>query len=326
MSQNKVMILLEKHEQIAPEAIKMLEKKDYDLFFPSDIDNVLDDPSTKDCDAILVRGATVDESFFDRMPNLKIVARCGVGTDNIAITKASNRNIYVCNVPSGNCVSVAEHVLGLMISLSRHTIKTNKALKEGNYEARSVYEGVELSGKTIGIIGLGQIGQLIAKKCIYGLNMNVLAYDPYVHQSYEQVTIVDSVDSIFDKADYITLHLPYKPALHHFVDERLLKKMKKNAYIINCARGGLIDDTALAKAVKSGDIAGAGVDVFEQEPPSKDYVLLGIENIIVTPHTAASTKESLSRMSVGSARNIIQFLNGKEPENAVNKHLISYYM
>lgn len=320
MEYKKVVILLEGHEEIADEGLDLLVNNNYKLYFPKDVEELLTNSEYLSSQAMLVRGAVIDRTIIENMPKLKIIARCGVGTDNIDIQVASEEKIFVSNVPDANFISVAEHVIGMLISLSHQIVNGDRAIRQGQFDARHRYMGSELTGKTIGIIGFGRIGQLVAKKCIQGLDMNVIAYDPYIKElDLVGVQLVDNPDEIFEKSDFITLHLPYIPSLQHFINKSVLKKMKKSAYIINCARGGLIDEKALAEAINTGEIAGAGIDVFQNEPPETDHVLWGVGNLIATPHMGASTNESLTRMAVGAAEEIIRVLENDEPRNILNK-------
>jgi len=319
MKKNKIIILLEGHEGLVNEGIKLLEEKNYELYFPENINEILIHEELKASEAILVRGARIDRELIENMPKLRIIARSGVGTDNIDIEAATEQKITVCNVPDSNFTSVAEHVLGMMISLSHQLVNGNNAIRKGLFDARHQYIGTELSGKTLGIIGFGRIGELVAKKCVYGLDMKVLAYDPHVNEvELENVSLVKSTNEVLEEADFVTLHLPYVPSLHHFIDAAAFKRMKKTAYIINCARGGLIDEIALAKAIERGEIAGAGLDVFQNEPPETEHILWETENIIATPHMGASTYESLTRMTTGAVDEIIRMLENKKPLNALN--------
>lgn len=320
MKTRKVMILTEGHEEIASEALELLKKENYELVIPNNGNAMEEEKELQECEAILVRGATINKEMIDSFPNLKIIARSGVGTDNIDIHAASEKGAAVTNVPDANFTSVAEHVIGLVIALSRQIVKSDKALRQGHFNARHTYMGSELHGKTIGIVGIGRIGQLVAKKCMYGLDMKVITFDPYANRSEidENIQFVDSVEDIYSKSDFISLHLPYIPKLHHFINEESFKKMKSSTYFINCARGRLVDEAALVKAIQNGEIAGAGIDVFEDEPPKEDNALWPLENVIVTPHMGASTKESLTLMSIGAAKEIVNVLSGKEPKNAMN--------
>lgn len=226
MSKKKIVILLEEHENIAKQGISLLKEKEYDLLFLEKNKNeLLLTPEVLSSEAILVRGAIIESQLIENMLNLKVIARAGVGTDNIDIKHATKKGIYVCNTPNANFLSVAEHVIGLMISLSHQIVIGNELMKEGDFNARHSHIGSELKGKTIGIIGLGKIGKSVAQKCSYGFDMNVLAYDPYVKEKQDKkIKIVDSMDIMYKKADFISLHLPYTPNLHHFIDKSKLKK------------------------------------------------------------------------------------------------------
>lgn len=324
MKDDKVVILLEEHEEIAIDSIELLKNQEYELCYPKNCKEILSDPKIKKASAILVRGMEVDSATIESMPDLKVIARCGVGTDNIDIEAATKHDVFVCNVPDANFVSVSEHVLGMMMALSHQIVNGDKAIRQGNFQARHQYVGVEMSEKTLGIIGFGRIGRMVAEKCIGSFQMNVIAYDPYVKSTeMRNVELVDSPSSIYKKADYITLHLPYTQELHHFIGENELKEMKNKAFLINCARGGLIDEVALANAVRNGEIAGAGIDVFEKEPPSKNSELWSEDNVIVTPHMGASTKEALIRMAVGAANEITRVLKGESPLNSLNSEMLN---
>lgn len=319
MKKQKVVILMEQHEDITEESKEALKANNNTLIEVKSVEELLQNETYLSSDALLVRGALIDKTVINKMPYLKVIARAGVGTDNIDIEAASSNEVYVCNVPDANFTSVAEHVIGFLLNLSHQILHGNREIKKGNFDARHLYVGSELSGKTIGVIGFGRIGQLVAQKCMYGFEMNVLAYDPYVTETnLTGVKLVKSLDEIYNNADFITLHLPYIPELHHFIDEAALNQMKESAYIINCARGGLIDEEALVEAINNKKIAGAGVDVFQIEPVGADHVLWNANNLIATPHMGASTHEALARMSMGAAQAIIEALDSKQPRTALN--------
>jgi len=314
------MVLIEGHEEIAVEGLALLKKEDYKIVKVNKNEMNIEDKDLQEYDAILVRGAIVNKDIINNMPKLKIIARCGVGTDNIDIKTASKNDVIVTNVPDANFTSVAEHVVGLITALSHQIVKADKELRKGYFNARHKYMGAELKGKTIGIIGIGKIGQLVAEKCIYGLKMNVLTFDPYADKKKidKRVKFVNSIDNIYSESDFISLHLPYTSDLHHFIDKESFQKMKNSVYLINCARGQLVDETALVDAIEQEKIAGAGIDVFEEEPIKKDNPILSLNNVIVTPHMGASTKESLTLMAVGAAKEIISVLNEKKPIHNIN--------
>lgn len=316
----KIIILTEGHEEIASEGLDILKKEKYKITFVDDQKIIIKNKNLQEYDAILVRGATIDKNTINSMPKLQIIARCGVGTDNIDIKSASENNIFVTNVPNANFTSVAEHVVGLIVALSHQIVNAHEALKKGDFNARHKYIGSELEGKTVGIIGIGRVGQLVAEKCMYGLKMNVLTFDPYADKSQidNNIKFVENINDIYSKADFISLHLPYTSKLHHFINKESFHKMKKSAYLINCARGKLVDEIALTNAIKQNKIAGAGIDVFEEEPIKKDNPLLFLNNIIVTPHMGASTKESLTLMAIGASKEITTVLQGEKPKHNVN--------
>lgn len=319
MKQNSVVVLMEGHEEIADEGITFLQENGHTLYFANSVSSLSSDERLKSSTALLVRGAIIDKNIIAMMPHLKVIARAGVGTDNIDIAAATEKGIIVCNVPDANFNAVTEHVLGLMLSLAHQIPNGDKELRQGRFDARHRYVGTEVSGKTIGIIGFGRIGQLLARKCSVGLDMNVLVYDPYVDaRETEGIEWVQSLDDILTRADFVSLHLPYIPTLHHFISEAELSQMKETAYLINCARGGLVDEKALARAIEQGEIAGAAIDVFEQEPPEPNHILFGLKAVVVTPHMGASTKEALIKMGVTSAKEIHRVLSNERPKHALN--------
>lgn len=319
MKRFKVLVV----QPIAKEGIQMLEKADIDVIYPENYEHDTLIAAVADCDGMIVRTKEVSRKLIESTSKLKVIARSGVGYDNIDIQAAAKKGIYVCNVPQANSNSVAEQVVGMMLSLAHQIVKADKALRKNRFNVRELYIGTELKGKTIGLIGFGSIGQLTAKKCAQGLDMNVMAYDPYFknRNSFDYIQFEDSIDKLLKESDFVSIHLPYTYALHHFIGENEFAKMKSTSFLINCARGGLVDEASLYKAIKNGEIAGAGLDVFEQEPPQENHYLWELENVIVTPHMAAHTNESLGAMASGAAEAVIAVLNGKEPRSCVNKYL-----
>lgn len=274
----------------------------------------------KEYDAVLLRTDVMDEETIRNAKNLKIIARHGVGFDNIDIEAASDNGVYVTYTPSANINSVAEHVTGLLLAVSRQIVKVDKAVRQGNFGVRDTSTGTELKGKTLGIIGLGNIGKLVARKCAIGFDMNVIAYDPYAKPPEEEyISKTENIDDLLQQADFVSLHLPYNRALHHFINEEKLNLMKPEAFLINAARGGLVDETALYKMLAEKKIAGAALDVFEQEPVSADHPLLELDNLVVTPHIAALTQEAMITMSLACAKEIVRVKNNEEPLMWINK-------
>ncbi len=254
-------------------------------------------------DILIIRSNTwITKDILKHAKNLKIIGRAGIGIDNIDITEAKKRNIYVTNAPSGNTVSVAEHTIGLLISLARHIPQANSQLKRGLWQ-RNELVGVELAGKTLGIIGLGKAGKAVAQRAT-AFQMNIIGYDPYVVQT--NIKLLD-IHDVFSKSDFITLHLPLVKETEHMIDMELLSLMKPSAMIINTSRGAIINEQALYKMLKEKKIAGASLDVFEKEPPMNNP-LLSLENVIVTPHLGASTIEAQKKSSLEIAKSIVGIL------------------
>ena len=272
----------------------------------------------KDADACIVRSGTrLTKEAIQAATRLKVIGRAGVGLDNVDVEEASKRGIIVMNTPGGNTISAAEHTLSLLMAIARNIPQADQSLRKGEWE-RNKFIGVELYKKTLGILGLGRIGTEVAKRA-QSFEMRVIAYDPYLrpekisHLNIEQV----SLDDLFKQSDFLTLHMPLTPDTRNIIDERRLKMMKKGVRIVNCARGGLIDEKALAIAIKSGHVAGAGIDVFEEEPP-KNSPLIGLPSVVATPHLGASTQEAQVAVSVDVVQSVLDFLMGRGIRNAVN--------
>ena len=268
--------------------------------------------------AILVRSATqVDAEAIAAAPHLKVVARAGVGLDNVDIKAATEAGVMVVNAPTSNIISAAELTIGHILSLARHIPAAHASLAAGEWK-RSKYTGVELYEKTIGIIGLGRIGALITAR-VQAFGMNVVAYDPYVTAARAQqlgVTLL-SLDDLLAQSDFVTIHMPKTPETTGMIGAEQLRMMKPTAFVINVARGGLIDEAALTEALAAGTIAGAGLDVFVSEPPS-GIDLTGLPNIVVTPHLGASTDEAQEKAGVSVARSVRLALEGELVPDAVN--------
>ncbi|NUU07583.1 phosphoglycerate dehydrogenase [Leifsonia sp. C5G2] len=271
-----------------------------------------------DADAILVRSATkVDAEVIAAAPVLKVIARAGVGLDNVDIKAATNAGVMVVNAPTSNIISAAELTVGHILSLARHIPAAHNALAQGQWK-RSKYTGVELYEKTVGIIGLGRIGALITAR-LQSFGTNVIAYDPYVTSARAQQLGVQLVtlDELLAQADFVTIHMPKTPETTGMISDDQLALMKDTAFIVNVARGGLIDEDALYRALTTGTIAGAGLDVFVSEPP-QDSPLLALENVVVTPHLGASTDEAQEKAGVSVARSVRLALSGELVPDAVN--------
>jgi D-3-phosphoglycerate dehydrogenase len=269
-------------------------------------------------DAILVRSATkVDAEAIAAAPRLKVVARAGVGLDNVDIKAATAAGVMVVNAPTSNIISAAELTVGHILSLARHIPAAHAALADGKWK-RSAYTGVELYEKTVGIIGLGRIGALITAR-MQAFGTNVVAFDPYITSARAQqlgVTLL-TLDELLAQSDFITIHMPKTPETTGMISDSQLALMKPTAFIVNVARGGLIDEDALYRALVAGEIAGAGLDVFVSEPPTGSP-LLALPNVIVTPHLGASTDEAQEKAGVSVAKSVRLALSGELVPDAVN--------
>lgn len=271
-----------------------------------------------DANAILVRSATkVDEEAIAAAPKLKVIARAGVGLDNVDIKSATTAGVMVVNAPTSNIISAAELTVGHILSLARHIPAAHAALAQGEWK-RSAYTGVELYEKTVGIIGLGRIGALIAAR-LQAFGVEVIAYDPYITAARAQQLGVQTVslDELLEQSDFITIHMPKTPETTGMIGTEQLAKMKPTAYVVNVARGGLIDEQALHDALVARTIAGAGLDVFVSEPP-KESPLLALPNVVVTPHLGASTDEAQEKAGISVARSVRLALAGELVPDAVN--------
>ncbi len=273
-----------------------------------------------DFEAIVVRSQTkVTAAVLDAAKKLKVVGRAGVGVDNVDVDAATRHGVIVMNTPGGNTISTAEHAFSLLVSIARNIPQAHATVKAGRWD-RKKFEGVELYDKTLGILGMGRIGSEIARRAI-AFGMRVLAYDPYLSPAKArtlQVELIETLDELVPKADFLTLHMPLTAETKHMLDSRRLGLCKKGVRIVNCARGGLVDEAALAEALKSGQVAAAALDVFEVEPPPADFPLREMENIVFTPHLGASTAEAQENVGIEIAAAIRAALLEGEIRNAVN--------
>jgi D-3-phosphoglycerate dehydrogenase / 2-oxoglutarate reductase len=269
-------------------------------------------------DALLVRSATqVDAEVFDAAKQLKIVGRAGVGLDNVEVPAATAHGVMVVNAPTSNIVSAAEHALALLLATARHIPQADASLRDGRWE-RSKLSGVEIQGKTVGVIGLGKIGQLFAAR-IAAFGTHVIAYDPYLPQSRATQLGIELVelDELLARADMMTIHLPKTPETQGLIGKEALAKTKPGVIVVNAARGGLVDEEALAEAVRSGHVAGAGIDVFVTEPTTASP-LFELPQVTVTPHLGASTAEAQDRAGTDVAHSVLAGLRGDFVPDAVN--------
>jgi D-3-phosphoglycerate dehydrogenase len=274
----------------------------------------------KGVDALVIRSATkVTRKAIESADKLRVVGRAGVGVDNVDVSAATERGIVVMNTPGGNTISTAEHAFSLLLSLARNIPQAHASVQAGKWE-RKKFQGVEVFQKTLGIVGMGRIGTEVARRA-QAFGMNVLVFDPYLSAAKAkslQVQLHEKLDDMLPLCDFITLHLPMGGDTRHIIDEKALARCKESARIVNCARGGLVDEAALLKAIESGHILGAALDVYEQEPPPSGYPLLKNERIVATPHLGASTEEAQENVGIEIAETIREFLCTGTIRNAVN--------
>lgn len=271
-----------------------------------------------DADALVVRSAVkVTRALLGGAAKLRVIGRAGVGVDNVDVDAASERGIVVMNTPGGSAASVAELTLGLMLALARQIPRADATTRAGQWEKKSL-EGTELAGKTLGLIGFGRIGQEVARRAA-AFGMTVMAFDPLANADAARALHVDLValDLLLGAADYLSLHVSLTPASQNLLDDAAFSKMKKGVRIINCARGEVIVEAALARALESGQVGGAALDVFRKEPPGQ-LALFSLPHVIATPHIGASTSEGQERVGQAIAVQIRRYLTDGTVENAVN--------
>jgi D-3-phosphoglycerate dehydrogenase len=306
-------------DKISERGIALLRETGWEIVLPTAA--VLLDEITN-ADGLVVRSATkVSRELLDRAEKLRVVGRAGVGVDNVDMDAATHRGVLVMNTPGGNAVSVAEHTFALLLGLARGVPQSNAAIHAGRWEKSS--SGMELRGKTLGLVGLGRVGSEVARRA-RALEMNVLAFDPYVTPAAARELEVALIpfEDLLKRSDVISLHTALSPATEKMIDAAALAQMKKGARLINCARGELIDEAALAEALRSGHLAGAAVDTFAQEPP-KNSPLIGLPNLIATPHIAGSTAEAQEEVGTLIAQQVRDYLAEGLIRNAVNMPALS---
>ena len=304
-------------EKISPAALKIFrDEPDFDVVTPEQMGDLT--TAVRDADALVVRSATdVNAKLIDAAQRLRVIGRAGVGVDNVDTDAATRKGIVVMNTPGANAIAVAEHTLGLMLSLARFIPRADQTTRAGKWEKKSL-QGTELRGKTLGIVGLGRVGVEVARRG-KAFGMKVMAYDPFVSQQLARDLEIEltGLDLLYAASDYISLHVGLTPQTERMINAAALAKMKKGVRLVNCARGELIDDDALFKALDSGQVAGAALDVFTQEPP-KDSPLLAAPNVIATPHIAGSTNEAQELVGVQIALQVKEYLKRSVIQNAVN--------
>jgi len=316
----KVLIVQPIHES----GIRLL-KKEVEVILARDPSVETVCKEIKGIHAVIVRTAPFSREIIECADKLEVIGRHGVGVDNIDIKAASERGIPVVNTPNANMVSVAEHTIGFILALAKRLVISDKATRQGNFAIREEFAASDLEGKTLGIVGAGRVGSTLAKKCKAAFNMKVLAYDPYLSSEKAkemEVSLCDSLPELLKESDFVSIHVPLTRDTEGLMGEKELKLMKSTAFLINVGRGRIVDEKALAKALKEKWVAGAASDVFSQEPPDPDNPLLKVENIILSPHMAALTKECAIRMAYGVAEGVLDALRGNKAKYVADLDLL----
>ncbi len=307
-------------DKLSETAVQIFRDRGIDVDFMPDLGK--DKDGLRDIigkyDGLAIRSATkATPKLLEAADNLKVIARAGIGVDNVDIPAASKKGVIVMNTPFGNSITTAEHAIALMFAVARQLPEANASTQAGKWE-KSKFMGTEITNKTLGLIGAGNIGSIVANRAL-GLKMKVIAYDPFLSEERAAKIGVTKVelDELLAKADFITLHVPLTDKTRGILNAEAIAKMKKGVRIINCARGGLVDEAALAEALKSGQVAGAGFDVYEVEP-AKDSPLFGLPNVVCTPHLGASTTEAQENVAVQVAEQMSDYLLTGAITNSLN--------
>lgn len=303
----------EEAEQILGEEVEIIRTDDYSIA------NIC--KMVQDVDGIVLRApARITKEVIDASPNLKVISGAGVGLDNIDVAYATEKGIPVLHAPPVNKVSTAEHTIMFIAALSKSLLDFHMEMKRANYDSRNVITTREMKGKKVGLIGFGSIAQEVAKRLVYGFDMQVTAwvreYDPIKHSIAERLNIEITTDMeyIFDESDFVSLHIPLNEDTKDLIDKNLIARMKSSAYLINTARGGIVNQDDLYQALLKKVIAGAAIDVYEVEPTPKDNPILTLSNVLLTPHVGGTTRESNFIAATTVARNVLKVLKGEVPE------------
>ena len=299
---------------IAETGIKVLEANGFEIIVGNGYteEDIIRD--IKGCDAMIVRTAKVTRRIIEAADKLKVIARHGAGFDGVDLEAATEKGIMVLYAPQANSESVAELALFYMLHCSRNFKLVQKLYKDDYMAAKMKVEKHELCGRTLGLIGVGNIGGRVAKKAYFGFDMKVIAYDPYAKNLPEYIVPASSRDEVFESADYISLHIPATPDTVNSVSTHEFNRMKETAFLINTSRGTVVDEAALIEALKEKKIAGAALDVTQKEPIDPENPLIAMDNVLTAPHIGGATREAADRASQICAQGIVDFLRGKKPE------------
>ena len=315
-------------QPVEEEAVALLKKAHLEVVLAPDKKPETVASLLKGKQAVVLRtGITFTRELMSRADDLWVISRTGAGVDNVDVPAATELGIVVTCVPGANTISVVEQALALILALMKQLPLMDREVRRDNFDIRYKNLPSDLNGKTLGVVGLGRIGSELARACQHCFSTRILAYDPYLSQEVRTrfqgwIEFCD-MERLFRKSDVISLHIPLLPSTRHLIGARELGWMKPDAIIINTSRGGVLDEKALIQALKERKIAGAGLDVFEEEPLDKENPLKTLDNVILTPHSAALTKECVVRLALGAAQTIVDILHGKKPEGIVNPEVLT---
>lgn len=277
-------------------------------------------------EGVVVRTAPFTREIIEAAESLKVIARHGVGVDNIDVKAATERGILVVNTPEANAVSVAEHTVLAIGALAKRMLRMDKATRANRWEVRDEYRTIDLESKILGLVGIGRVGSMVARKVKGAFDMRVIAYDPFIKPEAAAaigVTLVSDLAQLLGEADVVSLHTSLTPETRNLINSERLALMKPTAILVNFSRGEVVDEPALVEALRSGMIAGAALDVFQEEPPQPDNPLFALENVLLSPHSAALTAECVVRMATGAAQGVVDLLTGGRPRWAVNPEALN---
>jgi D-3-phosphoglycerate dehydrogenase len=315
-------------QSIHDEGMRLLEENIEEVILASDpSEETLMSLMDESVIGIVVRHNKLTKNILDKAPNLKVISRHGIGVELIDLEEATSRHIPVVNTPYAATTSVAEHTVMMILVLAKKLLFAHNEFCAGGYGFKNTYLPQDVQGMTLGVLGIGNIGSQVIRRA-YGFDLNIIAYDTDISakradkiKSDYNITIVDSMEEVLKTADIVTIHVPSNEKNYKMIGKEQLEMMKPSAFLINCARGEILDEGALIDALNNKTIAGAGIDVFDPEPPSVDNPLLKMDNVILTPHSSALTVQGKIRMSRGSAEQMLKVLSNEKPDYLVNKQV-----
>lgn len=308
-------------EPVSMTGITLLKEHGFHIVMGTGYDEDTLIREARHADAVLTRNGHFTERVLSSCPNLRVISMHGVGVDCIDVRAAELLGIQVTNAADSNSTAVSEFTIGLLLDLAKKIPQYQEELKNGNWASRISYSGMDVEGKTLGILGMGRIGTSVARKASYGLGMKVLGFKRGISCDIaaDYGTLTPDLDRVLSQADFLSIHLPLNSGTHHLMDRKRLGQMKEGAFLLNLGRGEVVDESALIDLLRSGRLAGAALDVLEGDVPDQDNPLLHMEQVIVTPHIAGLSRQALERMSYQAALGIVETLEGREPTFPVNR-------